>query len=380
MVNINETYDVPVALIVYKRVDLTKKVFAAIREVRPAELYIISDGPKGRDDADAVRCVREYLDSHIDWPCNIHRDYAEKNLGPRYRMPSGMKWVFENVDRAVFIEDDIEAGPDFFWFCREMLERYKDDQRVMMISGMNFFPGDESFGDKDYCFAYFSHIWGWATWKRAFEGYDINIKSWPEVRKSGKIKDKFTRRGYNFFKWIFDDLQYQWYDQAWDYQWAYHRFINEGLGIIPRRNLVVNLGIADKDAIHPVESERVKDRVDGLIIENMTENLRHPDEIKCNKRYDEKYQNEYLQDGPGFINRVKLGIRTFLNHKAYLDICEMEKDKEYIEKILPSEKKLTREESLFNGGAIYRQISGKEMRKDAREYRKYRKNSEKEQK
>ena len=134
MVNINETYDVPVALIVYKRVDLTKKVFAAIREVRPAELYIISDGPKGRDDADAVRCVREYLDSHIDWPCNIHRDYAEKNLGPRYRMPSGMKWVFENVDRAVFIEDDIEAGPDFFWFCREMLERYKDDQRVMMIS------------------------------------------------------------------------------------------------------------------------------------------------------------------------------------------------------------------------------------------------------
>ena len=109
-------FDIPVAMIVYKRLDVTKISFQAIRKVRPKKLYIISDGPRDLKDKKAVEEVRQYLDSHIDWKCDVHRDYAKKNLGLRYRMPSGMAWVFEKEDCAIFVEDDIKAGVEFLSF------------------------------------------------------------------------------------------------------------------------------------------------------------------------------------------------------------------------------------------------------------------------
>ena len=165
----DNSFDVPVVMIVYKRLDVTKEAFEPIRKLRPKKLYIISDGPREHKDKKAVEEVRNYLDSHIDWDCKVHRNYAEKNMGLRYRMPSGMAWVFEKEDRAIFIEDDIKADQSFFYFCRDMLEHYEKDERIGMISGNNLYPEAKIFKTEDICFSSFATIWGWATWKRAWQ-------------------------------------------------------------------------------------------------------------------------------------------------------------------------------------------------------------------
>ena len=368
----DNTYDIPVAMIVYKRPDLTKKVFEKIREVHPEKLYIISDGPKNAEEALKVNEVRDYLEHAVDWECEVHKNYAEKNMGIRYRMPSGMEWIFGTEDRAVFIEDDVMPTKEFFRFCREMLIKYENDPDVAMISGTNFAPEDKSFGEYDICFSYFSSIWGWATWKRVFEGFDINMKSWPEVRKKGAIRDIFSSKGYGFYKWMFDDLQFQWY-RSWAYIWAYHRYVKHMRGIVPKYNLVGNAGMNDADAEHPGDTESRVEYIENLKKGTFGEKILCPSSTKANREYDRMYQDRHLPKAPGLFMRIKYMIRTPANRRAYLTICEMEKDTDYMEKVLSADKKLSPEESKLNGGALYRQLSGKEMRKDASEYRKYRK-------
>ena len=248
-----EQFDVPVAFIVYKRLDVTKESFEAIRDLKPGKLYIISDGPKNSSDKKLVDEVRDYIDSHIDWDCSVHRDYAEKNMGLRYRMPSGMSWVFENEDRAIFIEDDIKASRNFFYFCRDMLDHYENDERVGMISGSNVYPGVGTFKDDDIRFSDFASIWGWATWKRAWKLYDVNIRKWPEIKRQNLLNSFMTPNTRRFFSIVFDDLQYHWY-RTWGYQWNFMMWSNGKLGIVPKYNLIKNIGMGNEMAEHPGES------------------------------------------------------------------------------------------------------------------------------
>lgn len=366
-------YDVPVVMFVYKRPDLTRKSFEAIRHIRPSKLYIVCDGPKTKKDEAAVKEVRDFLDTAVDWPCEVHRDYATRNMGLRYRIPSGIKHVFEKEDRAVFVEDDIEGSDEFFRFCREMLEHYKDDEQVMMVAGTNILPDHPTFGDYDICFSCFSHIWGWASWKRAWETYDTNMLSWPKLRKDRTLeKNVFNKKGYAFYKWIFDDLQYQWYN-SWGYVWLYHMLSHGGMGIVPKKNLVNNIGMGNADGEHPDENDDRVDYVSSLPKGVMSDEYKLPPEIVRNTVFDEEFQDKYVLPGLKPLEAAKRSVRTYLNHKAFLTICEMEKDAEYFDKYIPDEKKLSPEEIKWNDGEKYRQIDGKTMRRDAAAYRKYKK-------
>ena len=121
----------PVAYIIFNRPQHTEQTFAALRENRPAQLFIIADGPRPGHPTDAERCaqVREVVEQ-VDWPCEVHRHYADLNMGLKQRVSSGLDWVFENVDCAIVLEDDCLAHPDFFRFCDELIERYKSDEEV----------------------------------------------------------------------------------------------------------------------------------------------------------------------------------------------------------------------------------------------------------
>lgn len=362
----NKQFDIPVVMIVFKRLDLTKRVFESIRQLKPLKLYIIADGPRNDEEKKEVQAVREYLDKNIDWACEVHRNYAEHNLGLRYRMPSGTNWVFETEEKAIFIEDDILASQDFFWFCKQMLEEYEKDERIMMVSGTNLYAGSDTFGDGDIIFSNFSTIWGWATWKRAWEKYDVNIRKWPQVRKEKILKDILSKKGYRFYKTVFNDLQFHWY-RTWDYQWEFTKFANRGLGIIPKCNLINNLGMGNENAEHRNDLPEKIDFVSGVQITSLRLPVQIPSDVVVNKEYDEMFQNHFV---PSISTGVYLknNIRAFFYNKFLRTIKKMEKDTFYFKNILPEKYKLTEEEQSLNIGDFYKYISAKEFRKSAIAY------------
>ena len=232
----------PVALFVFNRPDLTARVFEVVRAAKPPLLFVSADGPRPNrpDDERLCRETREVVQS-IDWPCEVHWNLREVNLGCGPAMSQGISWVFENVDRAVILEDDCVPDPTFFPFCDELLERYQDDARVMQIAGSNLNAPPAVFAGASYSFASFPLIWGWATWRRAWTHYDVEMGSWPTFRDSGMLAGLHARPNRRA------QLRRQWNDihagnGTWDHQWQYTVMSQHGLSVYPSTNLVSNAG------------------------------------------------------------------------------------------------------------------------------------------
>jgi hypothetical protein len=234
-----------VAFVAFNRPDLTRSTFAAIRAWRPRRLFLIADGPRDGHPSDAERCaeVRGILE-RVDWPCAVHRDFADRNLGLKRRIVSGLDRVFESVDRAIVLEDDCLAHPDFFRFCEELLDRYADDERVWAVTGDNFQDGRHR-GDASYYFSRYNHCWGWATWRRAWKHNDPDIRFWPGWRDSKDwtraIPDAVERR---YWTAIFDRVAAGDLDNSWAYPWTASVWRHGGLCATPNANLVSNIGFS----------------------------------------------------------------------------------------------------------------------------------------
>ena len=232
----------PVVLIIFKRPDTTRKVFEVIREAKPEKLYIIADGPRSSKPDESKKCAeaRAVIDS-VDWKCEVHKDYSDINLGCANRVSSGLDWVFSCEEEAIILEDDCLPDPTFFGFCEENLEKYRDDCRIMSITGQNVQFGQKR-GGYSYYFSYFSYIWGWATWKRAWNYYDFNLSLWPQVKRDKVLNLIFDS----------EDAAKTWEEllentllsniEAWDYRWILSCLLQNGLHIVPNQNLVSNIG------------------------------------------------------------------------------------------------------------------------------------------
>lgn len=238
-----------VAFFGFNRPDCTKVVFEEIRRFRPQQLFLVADGPRVNVPADKLRCekVREIMQS-VDWECEVKTNFSATNLGCKKRIATGIDWVFSQVEEAVILEDDCVPCPDFFVFCSEMLARYRSDSSIMHISGDNFQSG-RTRGEASYYFSNYLHVWGWATWRRAWQCYDVNMDSWPQIRDQGLFQkaglDKIER---TYWTKQFDLVHARHLD-TWDYQWAYACWQHQGLSITPNVNLVTNIG-ASPDATH----------------------------------------------------------------------------------------------------------------------------------
>ncbi len=236
----------PVAYIIFNRPQHTEQTFAILHKHQPSQLFIIADGPRPGHPTDIGRCarVREIVEK-IDWPCDVHRHYSEANLGLKQRVSSGLSWVFENVDRAIVLEDDCLAHPDFFVFCDDLLERYADDNRVSVITGNNFQNGQKR-GVGTYYFSKYNHCWGWATWRRAWKFYEGNIPFWSEWSQSydwiEKTPDPVERK---YWTKIFNRVQAGEFD-SWAYPWTASLWYRGGLTATPNVNLVSNIGFGSE--------------------------------------------------------------------------------------------------------------------------------------
>lgn len=238
-----------VAFIVFNRPDHTAKTFAAIRAERPRQLFLIADGPRPGHPTNPERCaqVRELV-SQVDWPCEVHRDFSEANLGCKRRVSSGLNWVFRNVEQAIVLEDDCLPHPDFFRFCDAMLQRYANDERVWVVTGNNFQDGQRH-GTGSYYFSKFNHCWGWASWRRAWSHYDLEMKFWPQWRASQQWPELTPDRTERHYWENLFETAYQKKIDTWDYQWMASVWYHRGLTATPNVNLVSNIGFGE-DATH----------------------------------------------------------------------------------------------------------------------------------
>jgi hypothetical protein len=237
----------PVALFLFNRPGPTRRVMSCIARQRPRTLLLIADGPRNADEQCLTDAARDAL-GRIDWPCDVRINFSDQNLGCRRRMSSGIDWVFSQVPEAILLEDDCLPDDSFFPFCTELLQRYRDDDRVMMISGNNFQQG-QRVGEAGYYFSAITHIWGWATWRRAWKQYDVQMSRWPELRDGSLLDELLPEpRVASYFRRVLDDIHDGKVD-TWDLQWQFTAWAHGGLAVLPQTNLVTNLGFGP-DATH----------------------------------------------------------------------------------------------------------------------------------
>ena len=273
-------FDTPILFCNFNRPNLTQRVLASIRDQRPKTLFLACDGPRANhpDDVANVSGVRAILEN-VDWPCDVYTRFPEGNLGCKRAMSSAIDWAFDHTEELIILEDDCLPSPSFFGYCHNLLDRFRDDQRVMMISGNNFQPRPTS--SNSYYFSRWPHIWGWATWKRAWNAFDVDISSWPQVRQSHQLKTLISDPlEYAHWSQTFD-AQHAGHIDTWDFPWVYAVWANHGLSILPERNLVSNIGFG-KEATHTLDPESV---LAGLPAHDLEE-IVHPERVEVNLEAD----------------------------------------------------------------------------------------------
>jgi len=238
----SSAFTTPVVLIIFNRPDTTAQVLAAIRAARPTRLFVIADGPRAERATDARQCAAaRALVERLDWPCEVIRNFSDTNLGCRRRVASGLDWVFDQVEQAVILEDDCVPHLTFFRYCEELLERWRNDQRVCAIAGDNFQAGRRRTAHS-YYFSRYSHVWGWATWRRAWQYYDDAMQLWPEARAMGWLADVFhSPRMITYWTERFQST-YEDRVDSWAMRWTLSCWLQNGLTALPNVNLVSNIG------------------------------------------------------------------------------------------------------------------------------------------
>lgn len=293
----------PVLILLFNRPAVTRRLLAAIQTGRPRELFVAADGPRSDHPEDIERCrqTRELVDD-VDWPCQIHRLYRNTNLGLQKAVTTALDWFFEHVEAGIVLEDDCLPAPDFFTFTGEMLERYANVSQVMHVSGLNMKP-EQHFSPYSYFFTGVGHVWGWATWRRAWRLNDPTMADWPEIRHEFGFAAPPLRRalGYKF------DSAFAGRKLTWSRVWYYTTVRHGGLAIIPAVNLIRNVGFG-ADATH------TRDERHPLRLEEwgrLTQPLVYPTYLAVNPLYERhltRYHKGSYRRQVGELGRALLNV------------------------------------------------------------------------
>jgi hypothetical protein len=246
----------PILFIIFNRPDTTAKVFEQIRSARPKRLYITADGPRDNKPDEDVLCrqTREIVNT-VDWDCVVKTLYRDKNAGCKNGVSDALNWFFSNEEEGIVLEDDCLPANSFFKFCDELLEKYRDDARVRHMTGCNLQFG-KKWGDGGYYFSNRTHVWGWASWRRAWKDYDISLKKYngDEVKNQmlNIYADPLVAETWTN---IFKDCKAG-KENSWAYPLDFINFFNNGLVIIPNENLISNIGFA-AGATHTVNEDNI---------------------------------------------------------------------------------------------------------------------------
>lgn len=267
----------PVLFLIFNRPDTTKQVFEQIRRAKPPRLYVAGDGPRdgNKDDILKIAKARE-ISTKIDWPCELKTLFRDKNLGCKKAVSDSITWFFNQEEQGIILEDDCLPHSEFFSFCETLLNRYINDPRVFAITGNNF-QNNVWHGEASYYYSKYMMCWGWASWRRAWNNYKVNIPFWPEWSKSkawlDHTPDKIERK---YWERIFERMFLNKID-TWDYPWVASIWHKGGLTATPNVNLVSNIGFRE-DATNTMSKN---DKFSKLPINNIGD-LKYPKNIQRN--------------------------------------------------------------------------------------------------
>lgn len=304
----------PVIFIFFNRPQTMVHVLGQIRKTKPDKLYLIADGPRNEEEKSKTEKCRRIAKEMVDWECQVIQVYADKNMGCRDRVASGISYVLQREEKAIILEDDCVPNISFFRFMDEMLERYKGEDEVFLVSGRNNL-GKYSEKDYDYYFAHHGPNWGWGTWARSWKLYDINMTQWPKIRDK---KGGHLREWMGWKEWIckkkVNEETYTGAVNTWDYQMIFSLQYHRKICIVPSVNLVRNIGIG-VDATHSAGT----DEIAVVPAYEMKFPLRHPDKIKVYDKYDEAYSRQSFEKGfwkKNFFQIIKKVLKV-LTGKEY---------------------------------------------------------------
>jgi hypothetical protein len=293
-----------VALFLFRRPEQTGRVFEQIRGARPPQLFLIADGPRPGYDEEARDCERaRALVESVDWPCEVVRDFADENLGLKRRIPSGLDRVFKEVEEAIVLEDDCQPHPTFFPYCEDLLGRYRDDERILHVAGSQLLPDPPVAAS--YHFSRYVHIWGWATWRRAWGLFDVDLADWhsrPEEEREGWLLRTFdTDDERRFWRYVWDRSSEI---DNWDVQWAYVCLRRGQLSINPNRNLITNIGFGDEATNATVDPLAIA----GRPLEGISFPLQHPSEVRRDIAADALASRLFRRPPPTVRERLVGGV------------------------------------------------------------------------
>ena len=297
-----EQFEKPILFIVFKRLDTTKRVFEQIRKIKPLKLYMASDGPRNESEKIKVLQVREFIINNIDWNCEVKTRFRDKNLGVGFGPNDAIDWFFSYEKEGIILEDDCLPSISFFQFCSELLDRYKDNKRIGVIQGFNPFP-DEHY-PCGYFFSKYDLKWGWATWQDRWQFQDMYMKDWPRIKKTDFLDrvsdgDKLVKL---YWKAIFNQT-YMGMQFTWDAQFTYQMLKRGLLTIVPKKNIVLNVGYGE-------EASGTKwgppEHIKLLTLQEIDFPLIYPKDIKVNKEYDKLVERFHFNMNYGNILRIEL--------------------------------------------------------------------------
>ena len=299
--------DVAVLLLFFTRTNITKRTFEQIRKARPSRLYLYQDGAReGRqDDIQNIAQCREAIESMIDWECEIHKFYQEKNHGCDPSEYISQKWMFETEEKGVVIEDDDAMSVSFFRFCKELLDRYENDTRFNMICGMNHLGVYE---DCPYDYFYTRNggaIWGWATWKRVIDQWD---SQYGFLQDKYAIDNLYAEFGVQFSNAFVETCKRHLASGREHYESIFGAFttLSFGLNIIPTRNMTSNIGV-DAETTHSVADISKLPRATRRMLYMKTHEidfpLKHPKYVQADYGYWRKVLRQ--MNGNWFVRTFK---------------------------------------------------------------------------
>ena len=241
----NNRFETAILFLVFNRPDTTQQVFNKIKEIKPKYLFVAADGPRSDKPGEDKKCLEtRNIIKQIDWDCELKTLFREINLGCGVAVSEAITWFFDSVEEGIILEDDCLPDLSFFPYCEQLLRTYRNEDKIFFIGGNNFQNGIKR-GDGSFYFSNYAHIWGWATWRRAWQKYDLDMNGFPGIFNSGGLDHVFQS---NAEKKYWENIFFQTKQKktnTWDYQWTYTIWKNKGLAITPNTNLVINLGVMD---------------------------------------------------------------------------------------------------------------------------------------
>lgn len=285
----------PVLFLIFNRPKSSFLVFEAIRKAKPKQLFIASDGYRNAKsgEKDTVENLRKDIVEKIDWACEVKTLFRDENMGCKKAVSSAINWFFDHVEQGIILEDDCIPDNSFFDFCEEMLIKYKEQNNVLSICGYN--PLGKYNTKNSYTFSRYFFSWGWATWKRAWKKVDIDFMQYQEIEKKGNLNQYFT----SFFekkirtKKINDCLNGK--SNSWAIPWNTTHQINHSLSVVPKNNLIKNIGFSEEFSTHTKENKWDMKFLDHAAQE-MKKPIKHPEKIEVDKQFMSKYwRNELIR-------------------------------------------------------------------------------------